>query len=80
MSMVVIHMLDSCWCHECGRLLCEKHRYQHTCERLDQQKERNKHLTKEQLAAQLAEAEARKKEAEEQQKLEQRVAAEAAER
>merc|ERR1719367_1781744 len=51
MSFVVSKMLHSFWCPECGRVLCETHRHQHTCERLDQQKERNGHLTHEQLAA-----------------------------
>ncbi|CAK0846147.1 unnamed protein product [Prorocentrum cordatum] len=67
-------MLDSFWCPECGRVLCESHRHQHTCERLDQQKERNKHIsksfsssgvTKEQLQAEMAEAEARREAADE---------------
>merc|ERR1719330_2157656 len=48
MSFVVSKMLDSFWCHECGRVLCEKCRYQHTCENLDRQKERNAKLTHEQ--------------------------------
>lgn len=68
MSFVVSKMLESFWCNECGRVLCEKCRYQHTCERLDQQKERNKHLTHEQLAAQMAEAEALKQAAEDEKK------------
>uniref|UniRef100_A0A7S2BG31 Uncharacterized protein n=1 Tax=Alexandrium andersonii TaxID=327968 RepID=A0A7S2BG31_9DINO len=72
MSFVVSNMLDSFWCNECGRVLCEKCRYQHTCERLDQQKERNKHLTHEQLAAQLAEAEAQKQAIEDEKKAEAR--------
>lgn len=80
MPSVVTHMFDSCWCNECGRVLCEKHRYQHTCERLDQQKERNKNLTKEQLAAQLAEAEALGKAMEEKKTAERRTVAEAAEK
>jgi len=79
MSLVAKQMLDSCWCNECGRMLCDKHRHQHTCERLDQQKERNKHLTKEQLAAQMAEAEAIKAAQEEAVQAEKRQAAEAVE-
>lgn len=79
MSLVAKQMLDSCWCNECGRVLCDKHRHQHTCERLDQQKERNKHLTKEQLSAQLAEAEALKAVKEEEEALERRKVAEAVE-
>mmetsp|Transcript_15270 Transcript_15270/g.40715 ORF Transcript_15270/g.40715 Transcript_15270/m.40715 type:complete len:260 (-) Transcript_15270:288-1067(-) len=65
MSLLVVDMLDSFWCPECGRVLCESHRHQHTCERLDQQKERNKHITKEQLQAEMAEAEARREAADE---------------
>lgn len=79
MSFVAKQMLDSCWCNECGRVLCEKHRHQHTCERLDQQKERNKHLTGEQLAAQIAEAELIKAAQEEKVQAEKRRAAEAVE-
>jgi len=79
MSFVVSQMLATFWCPECGRILCEPHRYQHTCERLDLQKERNKHLTHEQLAAQLAEAEALKQAKEEQRKAEARMVAEAEE-
>lgn len=79
MSVVVINMVDTFWCKECGRILCEKCRYQHTCERLDQQKERNKHLTHEQLAAQIAEAEALKEAAEEEKAAAARKIAEAEE-
>merc|ERR1719433_954537 len=79
MSFVVAQMLDAYWCNECGRVLCDACRYQHRCERLDQQKERNKHLTKEQLAAQLAEAEALKQAAEDAKKAEARRKAEAEE-
>jgi hypothetical protein len=32
---------DTFWCRDCGRVLCDSHRYQHTCERLDALKERN---------------------------------------
>lgn len=79
MSFVVGQMLNTYWCNECGRVLCESCRDQHTCERLDQQKERNKNLTHEQLAAQMAEVEARKLAAEEEQKAEARRVAEAEE-
>jgi len=80
MSFVAKQMLDTCWCNECGRVLCDKHRYSHTCERLDQQKERNKNITKEELARQLAEAEALKQAAEDAKKDEARAAAEIVER
>uniref|UniRef100_A0A7S0FXH7 Uncharacterized protein n=1 Tax=Pyrodinium bahamense TaxID=73915 RepID=A0A7S0FXH7_9DINO len=79
MSFVVSKMLESFWCPECGRILCELCRHDHTCERLDQQKERNKHLTHEQLAAQLAEAEALKQAAEAEKKAAARRVAEAEE-
>ena len=32
---------DTFWCSDCGRVLCDSHRYQHTCERLDAMKEKN---------------------------------------
>jgi hypothetical protein len=72
MSVVVVNMQDSFWCNECGRVLCEACRYQHTCERLDLQKEKNMHITKEQLASQMAEAEAKKTAAEEEKRNEAR--------
>jgi len=55
MPFVVSKMIETFWCKECGRVCCEKHMYQHTCERLDQVKERNAHLTHEQHAARLEE-------------------------
>lgn len=70
MSFVVSKMCDSFWCNECGRILCESCRYQHTCERLDQQKERNAKITHEVLAQQLFEAEAYKEMREEEQRAE----------
>mmetsp|Transcript_59613 Transcript_59613/g.156739 ORF Transcript_59613/g.156739 Transcript_59613/m.156739 type:complete len:256 (-) Transcript_59613:43-810(-) len=79
MTFVVSKMLESFWCPECGRVLCEPHRYQHTCERLDQQKERNKHLTHEQIAANMAEAEALKEASEAEKRSEARRVAEALE-
>mmetsp|Transcript_19586 Transcript_19586/g.29304 ORF Transcript_19586/g.29304 Transcript_19586/m.29304 type:complete len:261 (-) Transcript_19586:89-871(-) len=76
MSVLVVHMIDSFWCRDCGRVLCESHRHQHTCELIDQQKERNKNITHEQLAAQIAEVEARKEAKEEEERLEARRIAE----
>ena len=32
---------DTFWCRDCGRVLCDTHRYQHTCERLDALKAKN---------------------------------------
>eukprot|EP00927_Polykrikos_kofoidii_P034608 TRINITY_DN29331_c0_g2_i1.p1 TRINITY_DN29331_c0_g2~~TRINITY_DN29331_c0_g2_i1.p1 ORF type:complete len:285 (-),score=73.65 TRINITY_DN29331_c0_g2_i1:273-1058(-) len=77
MPLMVKSMIETFWCPECGRLLCEKHRHQHTCELLDQQKERNKRMTKEQIAAEIAEAEARREAEEEKQKAAKRIVAEA---
>lgn len=77
-SFVVANMLGKWWCGDCGRLLCESCRIQgqHKCEKLDQQKDRNKNITREQLAAQIAEAEAYKQSLEEEKKAEARRAAE----
>mmetsp|Transcript_40476 Transcript_40476/g.116342 ORF Transcript_40476/g.116342 Transcript_40476/m.116342 type:complete len:266 (+) Transcript_40476:124-921(+) len=80
MSVIVAQMLDSFWCNECGRVLCESHRYQHTCERLDEQKERNKNISREALAAQMAEAERLKEAAEEEKRATARAAAALAEK
>ena len=30
-----VYFLQTFWCDKCGRVLCEKHRNQHTCERQD---------------------------------------------
>jgi len=79
MSFVVSKMLDSYWCNECGRILCEQHRHQHTCERLDQMKERNAKITHEQLAQQILEAEVEKERKEEEKNAEIRKEAEAIE-
>jgi heterodisulfide reductase subunit A-like polyferredoxin len=42
--LVVGSMVDTFWCEHCGRLLCDKHRSLHTCERRDflDAKQRNK--------------------------------------
>lgn len=79
MSFVVSKMLDSFWCHECGRVLCDKCRYQHTCENLDRQKERNAKLTHEQLAQQMLEVEVAKEQKQAEEQAELRQAAEAVE-
>mmetsp|Transcript_77698 Transcript_77698/g.197424 ORF Transcript_77698/g.197424 Transcript_77698/m.197424 type:complete len:262 (+) Transcript_77698:85-870(+) len=79
MSVMIVGMLDTFWCRDCGRVLCQSHRYQHTCEILDRQKERNKTITHEQLAAQIAEAEARRQAFEDEQRGETRRVAEAEE-
>jgi len=80
MSVIVAQMLDSFWCNECGRVLCESHRHQHTCERLDHQKERNKHLTGMQVLSQYEQADRMKIQAAEEKAAAERAAAEARER
>eukprot|EP00930_Biecheleria_cincta_P100221 TRINITY_DN91848_c0_g1_i1.p1 TRINITY_DN91848_c0_g1~~TRINITY_DN91848_c0_g1_i1.p1 ORF type:complete len:261 (-),score=59.42 TRINITY_DN91848_c0_g1_i1:36-785(-) len=60
MAVIVKNMLDNFWCRDCGRVLCDKDRYQHTCEVIDAAKEKNAKITKESLAQQLADDEARK--------------------
>lgn len=80
MSLVAKNMLDTCWCNECGRVVCEKCRYSHTCEKIDLQKERNAGITKEELARRLEEAEAKKQAAEDAKKDEERAIAEIHER
>lgn len=49
MSMIIMQTADSFWCKDCGRVLCGTHRYQHTCERVDAEKEKRKHMTAEQI-------------------------------
>lgn len=75
MPFVVKTMLDTFWCKECGRLLCESHRSQHTCERHDAKMAKLTAMSPEQLRAQM-EAEAKRKiEAEDSAKAAQRAAA-----
>lgn len=76
MAVIIKSMMDTFWCRDCGRVLCDSHRYQHTCERLDALKERNAKITKEALLEQLREDEARKEAQEAAAKAEQRRAAE----
>ena len=38
--LVVRAQIGSFWCKECGRLLCEAHRNQHTCEKEDAEERR----------------------------------------
>ena len=58
--MIVKPMLNTFWCKECGRLLCENHRQQHTCERVDAEKARKQAMTHEQVAEEVARAEMQK--------------------
>merc|ERR1719181_2466400 len=76
MAMIVKNMSDQFWCRDCGRVLCDKHRYSHTCERVDAEKEKRKNITHEELRQQLVDAEARKEAAEAAQKDEERAAKE----
>ncbi|CAK9007930.1 unnamed protein product [Durusdinium trenchii] len=67
---------DTFWCRDCGRVLCDTHRYQHTCERLDALKAKNDSWSMQALLEQLREDEARKDALEAQVKAEQQRAAE----
>jgi cell division protein FtsB len=57
-------MLDTFWCDKCGRITCEKHRSQHTCERQDFLAAKRRAMTVEQVAAEVAEKEHRRQQAE----------------
>eukprot|EP00928_Gymnodinium_smaydae_P000633 TRINITY_DN10241_c0_g1_i1.p1 TRINITY_DN10241_c0_g1~~TRINITY_DN10241_c0_g1_i1.p1 ORF type:complete len:209 (-),score=63.49 TRINITY_DN10241_c0_g1_i1:56-682(-) len=80
MAMIVKQMSDQYWCNDCGRVLCDKHRYQHTCERIDAEKERNAKMTNEELRERMEREAALKLAAEEAAKDEKRAEAEALER
>ena len=58
--MVVKPMLDTFWCKDCGRLLCEAHRSQHTCERVDAEKARKQAMTYADIQREVTEAEQRR--------------------
>jgi len=60
MSVIIKSMMDTFWCRDCGRVLCDTHRYQHTCEKIDALKEKNAKITKEALLQQLRADEERK--------------------
>eukprot|EP00933_Yihiella_yeosuensis_P015445 TRINITY_DN13471_c0_g6_i1.p1 TRINITY_DN13471_c0_g6~~TRINITY_DN13471_c0_g6_i1.p1 ORF type:complete len:254 (-),score=64.22 TRINITY_DN13471_c0_g6_i1:82-798(-) len=79
MPFVVKTMVGSFWCEECGRLLCESHRSQHTCERFDAKKEKNFGMTHEQIKEELEEKARRQLEAEEAEKAAKKEVALAAE-
>ncbi|CAK9007929.1 unnamed protein product [Durusdinium trenchii] len=76
MAVIVKSMMDTFWCRDCGRVLCDTHRYQHTCERLDALKAKNDSWSMQALLEQLREDEARKDALEAQVKAEQQRAAE----
>merc|ERR1719433_1815298 len=71
-------MLDTFWCGECGRLLCESHRHKHTCERHDARKQALAAMAPEKLRERLEEEKRQKAAAEEAAKAPQKAAAAAA--
>jgi hypothetical protein len=59
-SMMVGCMIDTFYCggpKGCGRLLCDKHRNQHTCERVDAIAAKKRAMTAEQIQAEVREKE-----------------------
>ena len=56
-------MLDTFFCGDCGRLLCEAHRSLHTCERHDAEKQRKASMTYEQVQQEVREKELQKEQA-----------------
>jgi len=48
-ALVVLSMIDSFWCSACGRLLCDKHRSLHTCEKQDFLNAKQRSKTAEQI-------------------------------
>jgi len=72
--LVVKSMIDTFWCKECGRLLCEQHRHAHTCERHEAKKETLAAMAPEKLKARMEEENKRKAAAEEAAKAPQRAA------
>ncbi|CAD7954827.1 unnamed protein product [Amoebophrya sp. A120] len=54
MSFVVTSMVESFWCPDCGRILCENCRYSnHNCEKVELEMEKRKNLTPEEIKADL---------------------------
>ena len=43
--LIIRGMISSFWCRDCGRLLCEAHRNQHVCERVDAKRAAERRLT-----------------------------------
>lgn len=76
--LVVKAMLETFWCGECGRLLCESHRHAHTCERHDARKEALAAMDPEKLRQRIEEEKKQKLAAEEAAKAPQKAAAAAA--
>jgi hypothetical protein len=62
-AMMVTCMIDTFYCggsSGCGRILCEKHRNQHTCERVDAIAAKRRAMTPEQIQAEVRAKEAEK--------------------
>lgn len=60
MIMIIKQMSDQYWCRDCGRILCDTCRYNHTCEVVDAEKEKRKNMDPKALCKQMEEAEERK--------------------
>merc|ERR1719199_1902388 len=78
--MIIKSMSDQYWCRDCGRVLCDKHRFDHTCERVDAEKEKRKNMSPEALRQQMLDSEARNEAAELAKKDQERAAMEIIER
>lgn len=63
-ALVLPSMIDMFWCSKCGRLLCEKHRGHHTCEKYDAMMAARRAMTAEEVRKEVAEAEQKKLQAE----------------
>lgn len=60
LAPVLCSMREKYWCRDCGRVLCDSHRYDHTCERVDAEKQARISLPREELRRRMAEAEVAK--------------------
>jgi len=58
--LIAKNCIDSFWCADCGRLLCSKHRSHqlHTCEKHNTALQSKRTLSKEQIAAEVAQSKA----------------------
>lgn len=55
-ALVLPSMINMFWCEKCGRLLCEKHRGQHTCEKQDAMDAKRRAMTAEEVRQEVEEA------------------------
>lgn len=55
-ALVLPSMINMFWCESCGRLLCEKHRGLHTCERVDALAAKRRAMTAEEVRQEVEEA------------------------